>query len=335
MRKMMTMERLRVRAQIMLALFLTVTVATIVASAFATSAEAANKRLPITRADAYSLNEDTTLIRSAAGGVLKNDRDPDGNRISAFLVNRPAHGNIGLNRNGSFTYKPGGNYNGKDYFRYKACETANPMRCGATVTVSLSIAAVNDVPKGVSDTARINEDTTLNLAAPGVLKNDTDVDGDRLSVLAGSLSSPLNGSASLAADGSLKYTPRKDFHGTETLSYRVTDGKTNSLATISVGVSPVQDAPVARNNTYYVYKNHLRYVDRPGVLGNDSDVDGDRLKVVGYTQARDAKITVGPGGGVIISPKKDFVGWTSFKYRISDNHGNYDIATANVRVWSK
>src|SRR5262249_20296085 len=131
---------------------------------------------PVANNDSYSTNEDTPLTASAPG-VLANDSDPDGDAITARLVSGPSHGTLTLNSNGSFTYTPAANYNGPDSFTYQANDgNANSN----TATVSITVNPVNDAPVAVNDAYSTNEDTPLSVAAPGVLANDSDVDGNSL-----------------------------------------------------------------------------------------------------------------------------------------------------------
>ena len=123
--------------------------------------------------DAYTTHEDMQLAVPRTG-VLANDTDVDGQALTAAAVTRPAHGALSLNSNGGFTYTPAANYNGSDSFTYRANDgTANSN----TVTVSLTITAVGDAPTANDDTGTTNEDTALVVAAPGVLSNDSDPEG--------------------------------------------------------------------------------------------------------------------------------------------------------------
>ncbi len=85
----------------------------------------------------------------------------------------PSHGSLTLNANGSFSYTPAANYNGPDSFTYKANDGDLDSN---TVTVALTITAVNDAPVAANDSYTTAEDTTLTVAAPGVLGNDSDID---------------------------------------------------------------------------------------------------------------------------------------------------------------
>lgn len=78
---------------------------------------------------------------------------------------------------------------------------------------------MNHVPVATDDEASTNEDSTLTL---DVLDNDSDVDGDSLSVV--SITQPGNGSAVLNSDNTISYTPKTNFTGTDTLTYKMSDG---------------------------------------------------------------------------------------------------------------
>src|SRR5205807_685692 len=101
----------------------------------------------------------------------------------------PSHGSLTLNANGSFVYTPAANYNGGDSFSYKANDGTADSNIA---TVTLTINAVNDAPVAVDDAYRTDEDTTLTIAAPGVLANDSDVEGDALTAIL--VSGPSHGS---------------------------------------------------------------------------------------------------------------------------------------------
>src|SRR6185312_12399079 len=94
------------------------------------------------------------------------------------------------------------------------------------------------------------EDTTLTVSAPGVLANDTDVDGDPLTAIL--VDSPAHGTLSLNSDGSFSYTPALNYNGPDSFTYKANDGQADSPtnATVSITVTPINDAPVAVNDSY-------------------------------------------------------------------------------------
>src|SRR5207245_8429766 len=115
----------------------------------------------------------------------------------------------------------------------------------------LTAAPVNDAPEdGKDDTYATGEDTRLTVSAPGVLTNDSDVDGDALSAVL--VSGPSHGTLTLNSDGSLVYMPALNFNGTDNFTYKASDGQAQSgVATVTITVTPVNDAPVAANDDTY------------------------------------------------------------------------------------
>ena len=142
-----------------------------------------------------------------APGVLGNDSDPEGAGPDRERRQPAAHGTLSLSANGGYTYTPTANYSGADSFTYRANSGSTPSN---TATVSLTINAVNDPPVAGDDSGTTNEETALVVAAPGVLGNDTDVDGATLTASVvvqpahGTLSLNANGSYTLHADGELQ-----------------------------------------------------------------------------------------------------------------------------------
>src|SRR5439155_4721418 len=143
-------------------------------------------------------------------------------------------------------YTPAANYNGTDSFTYKA----NDGRTDSGVaTVTIIITGANDAPVALDDSFTTVEDTTLNVAAPGLLANDSDVDGDTLiAVLA---SQPTHGSLTLNSNGSFSYVPAANYNGSDSFTYKANDGQADSgIATVSITITGVNDAPVAVNDSY-------------------------------------------------------------------------------------
>src|SRR5205814_1070845 len=108
-------------------------------------------------------------------------------------------------------------------------------------TVSITIGGANDAPVAVDDSHTTAEDTSLNVAAPGVLANDSDVDGDPLSAIL--VSNPTHGTLTLNSDGSFSYMPALNFNGTDSFTYKASDGQAQSgVATVTVTVQPATTA---------------------------------------------------------------------------------------------
>ena len=135
------------------------------------------------------------------------------------------------------TYTPDTNFNGADSFTFEVCD-AEPL-CD-TATVSITVNPVNDDPDAIDDTAITNENVALGIA---VLDNDTDIDGDTLSVTA--VSDPANGVATINPDNTVTYTSDAIFFGEDSFTYDISDGNGGTdTATVTVTVISVNDAPV-------------------------------------------------------------------------------------------
>ena len=123
------------------------------------------------------------------------------------------------------------------------------MKYGEPTRVTLTVNPVNDAPVAAANAYTVDEDATLTVPAAGVLGNDADVDGDALS--AAVVSGPSHGTLTLNADGSFTYTPEANYYGTDSFTYRAVDPSgAESVATVSLTVSPVNDAPVAVDDAY-------------------------------------------------------------------------------------
>ena len=180
------------------------------------------------------INEDSPLSVSLPG-VLANDSDIDGNLLSVVRVAGPAHVTLTLNVNGSFLYAPAANYNGTDSFTYRA---SDGLLTSNLATVTITIAAVNDVPSASNDSYTTDQDVVLNIAPRRVLLNDSDADGDILS--AAVATTPAHGTLVLNANGSFSYTPAPGYSGSDSFTYRASDVLSSSAAaTVTLTIVPV------------------------------------------------------------------------------------------------
>jgi len=269
---------------------------------------------PVANDDSYSVNEDTAL-NVAAPGVLANDTDPDGPTAITILVSGPSHASsFALNPDGSFTYTGTLNYNGPDSFTY---QRSDGSLVSNIATVHITVNAVNDAPVAVNDAYSTNEDTPLNVAAPGVLGNDSDVDSP--SITAVLVTGPLHAASfNLNADGSFNYTPALNYNGSDSFTYNATDGSLSSMATVSLTINPVNDAPVAVNDAYSTNEDTNLTVAAPGVLGNDSDVDSSITAVLVTGPLHAASFALNPDGSFSYTPNPNYNGSDSFTYQATD-----------------
>ncbi|WP_461547445.1 Ig-like domain-containing protein, partial [Sphaerotilus sulfidivorans] len=178
----------------------------------------------------------TTTGTAVAFNLLTNDSFENAARVVSGH-STPAHGTVTISASGQALYTPTAGFIGTDTFQYTV--TSSGTTETATVTVVVS-AAPNQPPQAVNDIASTPEDTPVTI---DVLANDSDPNGDPLSVTAASVD---RGQVAIQPDGRLLYTPPADFSGTATISYTVADpdGATRS-ATVTVTITPVNDAPVS------------------------------------------------------------------------------------------
>ncbi|MBN2270186.1 MAG: tandem-95 repeat protein [Sedimentisphaerales bacterium] len=273
--------------------------------------------------DSYTANEDEPLVVSVDQGVLENDSDPENDSLTAVLDTDVSHGTLTLNDDGSLTYDPQPDFIGDDSFTYKAFDGVN-YSAAATVTITV-VNANDDPPVAVNDTPETNEDVGLDI---DVLANDSDPDGDDLSIL--SVTAPNQGGTAVNNGAYITYTPVGDFYGAETFSYTLTDSTAGDerSATVTVTVNPVNDDPVAADDTAATDEDTPVTID---VLGNDTDVDGDPLSVISVTQPANGSV-VNNGSDVSYTPNADFFGSDSFTYTAGDGNGGSALATVNVTV---
>ncbi|MDO6775419.1 retention module-containing protein, partial [Shewanella sp. 3_MG-2023] len=250
--------------------------------------------------DSNTVAEDTV----ATGNVLDNDSDIDNDlTVTSFEINGETYlagtkvslesGTIVINEGGTYTFTPADNWNGQvPVITYKT-------NTGDTATLTLEVTPINDSPIAVDDVINAQEDnlftSTVDLDA-----NDTDVDGDNLSVIAGTFTTVQGGTIIIAADGSYTYMPPADLNGVDSYVYTVTDGTDTDTATLTINVGAQNDAPDLVADVDSVDENTTVTADAAnGVLSNDSDLDGDALSVTGVhsgVSGTNTAITAGQPG---------------------------------------
>ena len=202
----------------------------------------------------------------------------------------------------------------------------------ASQDISTFTVLPNQPPVAVRDYYSVNENAILNVGAPGVLSNDTDPENDSLTAL--EIGGPSHGSLSLKADGSFTYTSGTGFNGTDSFTYQANDGQSYSdTVSVFITVSPLNHAPAAKDDAYSVQSGTTLSVPAPGVLGNDSDIDGSALSALLVTSVTSGSLTLNPNGSLTYIPDTGFSGSVSFTYRAFDGQKNSNTATVNIGVF--
>ena len=190
-------------------------------------------------------------------------------------------------------------------------------------------AGSNVSPVAGDDAATTSEDTAVTI---GVLANDSDADGDAVAVA--SVSAPSHGTAVVNAEGTIAYTPAADYSGSDSFTYIATDsqGGLSAAATVSVTISNQNDAPSAANDSYSTSEDTPLVMVAPGVLGNDSDPDGDAITASLVSGPLHGTLTLNPNGSFSYTPAADFNGTDTFTYRAGDGSLNSSVATVGIEV---
>ncbi len=180
----------------------------------------------------YTTDEDVALDGPLAG-VLDNDRDLEDDALTAIVVeSTEENGILSFSPDGSFTYTPTADFNGIYSFTYVAndgTDDSNPPVGLVTITIN----PVNDEPVAADDSATTDHETLVNI---DVLANDTDIDGDTLSISAFDATS--TGGGTVSCTGICAYTPATGFSGDDTFTYTVGDSSLTDTATVTVTVNP-------------------------------------------------------------------------------------------------
>jgi VCBS repeat-containing protein len=299
--------------------------------------EIATVSLTVTSVNDAPVASDVALTAAednvVAGHLVTATSDVDGDALSIHVVNGPQHGTLTIEVDGSFTYTPNANYNGSDSFSYKLSDGELES---SIATVSFTMTAINDAPVVNNASATLSEDGTLTFHP---LSNASDVDGDALSVVI--VNGPTHGTLERNADGSYRYTPAANYAGGDSITYKVKDGSLDSnVATLVLTVTPVNDVPVAVNDTASTLQDHPLVIN---VLANDSDIDNSTGANAGSGRAPNAglsarivsqpangTITVNADGTLTYTPKTGYYGTDSFSYVASD--GELESALASVTI---
>jgi VCBS repeat-containing protein len=180
------------------------------------------------------------------------------------------------------------------------------------------------------DTYAIDEDTPLEVATPGVLANDRDAGAEPLTATL--VDGPSHGTLALQADGSFRYTPAADYNGSDSFTYRASDGRLSPEAMVSITVNPVQDAPVVTEDSYVMSKDMPLAVAAPGVLANDRDADGDNLKVYLADKPHFGALALNRDGSFNYEPKPGYTGLDNFSYFVDDGATKSVPVVVTLRV---
>ncbi|PZX09930.1 VCBS repeat-containing protein, partial [Breznakibacter xylanolyticus] len=283
---------------------------------------------PVALSDHYSVGEGAVLLVDATHGVLANDSDADGDVFTSVLTQDVKFGSLTRYDDGSFTYTHDGSENHADSFKYRPTDGKHS---GNEVVVNIAVNPVNDVPVGVVDAYSLSEGNSLTVSAEnGVMTNDSDAELDVMTVTVGK--KPEHGELTLALDGSFTYTHDGSENHSDVFTYIISDD-TDVCApvVVTLSIDPVNDAPVAGDDTFFTLEN-VKLIEN--VLGNDLDAEKDAISVdpVLVNNANFGTVSMSANGEFTYTPNAGFSGSDSFIYKACDGNGGCDEATVNINV---
>ncbi|EGQ8789508.1 tandem-95 repeat protein, partial [Vibrio parahaemolyticus] len=271
-------------------------------------------------ADKAMVVEDTpTIIK-----VLGNDTFEGGDQVVSLDTNNgPANGTVSVNPDGSVTYTPNDNYHGADSFTYIVTSGG----VSESTTVSVDVTPVNDAPVAKDDIATTQEDTAVTI---DVLPNDTDADGDKLSIESASV--PKEQGTVEVVDGKLVFTPAENFNGDAEITYTVTDGALTDQATVKVTVNAVNDTPVVESNIadQTLAEDFTPYtIDLNTAFSDVDNVDGELT----FSVSGNSNIQVAIVNGIAtITPTADWNGSETLTFTATDPSGESVSQPVNFTV---
>ena len=280
---------------------------------------------PFATSTNISLDEDI-----ATGITLVAADDIDAAGALTYTVLSTTSNGVLTGAGNSLTYTPSAEFSGTDTLTFKATDSSAADSNIATINITVN--AVNDAPVAVDDAAATAEDTPIVFAAGAGLVNDTDVEGDILT--ATNALNAINGSISIASDGSVTFIPAVNFSGAASFDYTISDGNGGTdTGTVNITVAAVNDAPVAVDDVATTAEDTPIVFAAGAGLVNDTDAEGDTLTATGALNAVNGTISIdGVTDAVTFTPTLNFVGPASFDYTISDGNGGTDTGTVNIDV---
>ncbi|HGZ6489060.1 TPA: tandem-95 repeat protein, partial [Vibrio parahaemolyticus] len=260
------------------------------------------------------VNDAPTVENAIADQVLSEDFDAytidlnevfkDSDSSLEFSVSGNSNVLVSI-ENGIVTISPTADWNGSETLMFTATD---PSGESVSQTVDFTVAPVADI---VADKATVVEDTSTIIK---VLGNDTFEGTDKV-VSLDTNNGPANGTVSVNPDGSVTYTPNDNYHGADSFTYIVTSGGVSESTTVSVDVTPVNDAPVATNDTAITDEDTPVTID---VLPNDSDIDGDTLRIDSASVPSDQGTVEIVDGKLVFTPAENFNGNAEITYTVTD-----------------
>ena len=287
---------------------------------------------PAAADDAFTTDEDTAVsgnVLADNGSGADSDINGDTLTVTAGIFATAMGGSVTVSANGDFTYTPATNFNGADSFSYTVSDGNGGSDAG---NVSLTVNAINDAPDAQDDGF---DAASASSFAGNVIGNDSDLDGDAISVTAATFTTANGGAVNILANGDFTYDAADGFVGSDSFTYILDDGQGGTdTAIVTLNNVLGQQPPAAADDAFTTDEDTAvsGNVLADNGSGVDSDINGDTLTVTAatLTTAMGGTVALAANGDFTYTPATDFNGADSFTYTVSD--GNGGSATGNVAL---
>lgn len=279
-----------------------------------------NDYVPVAKDDSCATSINTQVIAN----VLINDYDLIDGGIIVSIETPPTSGSVNVVDN-EIVFTPATDFTGVVSLIYKVCDRDSDCDFA---TLKVKVKTVNSTPLAFDDydTTFVNNAIDIN-----VLANDIGLDEGIGAVSI--YSTPVNGSSIVNADFTINYTPNVDFTGNDSLLYKVEDVDGDfDIATLFIHVdSKPNYLPVANNDSCATSVNIPVNIN---VLNNDTGLDdgGTVVTINLAPNPLEGVVVVNGDKSITFTPAADYIGVSTFKYRVCDKDSECDIATVKVNV---
>jgi len=265
---------------------------------------------PVAQAQSVNSPEDTGVTGQLVG------TDVDGDALTHRLQQNASNGIVVVQASGVFSYTPDANFNGSDSFTFVVND--GTVDSSAAV-VNITVSATNDQPVATAQSVTVNEDSSVAVTLTG-----NDIDDDILTYQIAM--QPANGSLT-GTSPNLTYQPNADFNGTDSFTFRVNDGTTDSTdTTVSITIAATNDTPIADPQSVIADEdtNHAFTLTA-------SDVDGDSLTYQIIALPTNG-VLAGVAPNITYQPNQNYNGTDNFTFRVNDGSEDSIDATVTITV---
>ena len=287
------------------------------------------RNAPVIICDTIAPVPEDEIVAFTPDQVSRFAADADGDALHLSRVDNVSGGTFTI-LDGYYTFVPDSDYVGPASFDYTVSDNHGGTAEGR---LEFSLFAVNDPATAAEDTLAAIEDQPVVATVSELLANDTDVDGSTVTFIG--LGNALNGSASVAADGSITFIPDPDYSGDDAgFEYIVEDDAgLQSTGWVRISVSPENDAPKLVSSSLALQEDQAVIFDASTLAALVEDVDGDSLSAL-RVENPTGGIVEESGGLFVFTPFADFHGTGSVSVTVVDGNGAELTADIELQISS-